>query len=151
MIISIDPGLSGAIVVINSLDGGNVNQYSKLSINAFKMPLNGKELNISEIINIIQGARLVYIEKQQPMSKQGVTSTFTTGKNYGILQGIIATLRIPVIETSSQKWKAKYGLKTGNKEDVLHKAKSLYPELELPKSKIFAIAICDALLMSGIR
>jgi hypothetical protein len=151
MIIAIDCGKTGCIVKLYPNEQSH-SKYEKMEIQAFKMPLNDKQLDCKEIISLIRDANIIYLEKQQAMSKQGVTSTFTTGMNYGILQGIIAALEIPVIITSSQKWKAKYSLKTGNKEDVLAVASRLYPELELPKkSKAFAISICDALLMTMMR
>lgn len=44
----------------------------------------------------------VWLEKQHPMKKQGLTSTFSTGTGFGVLRGVLAGLQaagLPVVWT----------------------------------------------------
>ena len=47
----------------------------------------------------------VFIEKQQAMPKQGLSSTFATGFGYGIYIGLLVASRVPYTEISPVKWK----------------------------------------------
>lgn len=76
-----------------------------------------------------------YIEKQQAMPKQGVSSTFTTGFGYGQLIGILAALRIPYHEVSPAVWKRAMGLQGKDKSASRALARSLFPTAELHRVK----------------
>lgn len=98
-IIGIDPGLSGAICVLNDGD-----------VKIYPMPVIGKALNEPAIrillydIALMSGGNVsVGIEEQYFMLKQtGVKATLT---NYGILRGICAGLRLSYIYFTAREWK----------------------------------------------
>lgn len=81
--------------------------------------------------------KIVFVEKQWAHSKQGLVSAFTLGTHYGILQGILTTLKIPFVTVSPQSWQCyffgKDGLKGRKfvKKLSLEKAKELHPEAEV--------------------
>jgi len=64
--------------------------------------------------------------------KEGVTSAFKFGKNFGAWQGVLAAQGINTILTTPQKWQ-KYSLMSARGKTVKHKsfnkAKMLYPAL----------------------
>ena len=81
--------------------------------------------------------KIVFVERQWAHSKQGLVSAFTLGTHYGILQGILTTLKIPFVTVSPQSWQCyffgKDGLKGRKfvKKLSLEKAKELHPEAEV--------------------
>lgn len=95
-IVGIDPGLSGGIAIWS---GGNLSE-------AFAMPvIKGAGLNLHQIANALDNADLVVIEKATAMPGQGVTSMFSFGLVYGVLQGLCAGKKIPFEIVTPQSWK----------------------------------------------
>ena len=96
----IDPGLTGGITFIEGEE-----------VSAERTPVTtiaGKKyLDLTKIVNrlVIYKPKMVYIEKQQAMPRQGVSSTFKTGFNYGLYLGLFTALNIDYKQVSSRKWK----------------------------------------------
>ncbi len=101
--IGIDPGLHGAIAVIeddkdpdwvpmpvlktgtkHAVDGASVREY-----------LTG------------DGKPLIAIEKVGAMPKQGVTSCFNFGAGWGKIQGVCDGMQLPYVLVTPQSWKKK--------------------------------------------
>jgi len=95
--IGIDPGLSGAVAII-----------SDDSLKVFDMPTmtvdrNGKAKRqvsaneLAELLNLYAGKDChVYVERVSAMAGQGVTSVFSFGRSFGMIEGIWAALTMPV-------------------------------------------------------
>ena len=126
MICGIDPGLSGGLTFINA-------QF----FNVLPMPISTLQLankktryiNILELTDLFiqrTGLTTCYIEKQQAMPQQGLSSTFKTGLGYGILLGITNIYFNEVIEVRAKEWKKYYGL-SSNKEEARALASKIYP------------------------
>ena len=89
------------------------------------------------------GSCVAYIESVHSMPKQGVSSTFTFGRNYGFLRGCLCALEIPYHEVTPQKWqKALECLSHGDKNVTKARAQQLFPKLKITH------AIADALLIA---
>ena len=97
-IIGIDPGLTGAIAVL---------EKNKV-LNIFDMPVmsegkkNKRQLNsallvdlIRENINLNEEVTVV-VEQVNAMPGQGVTSMFNFGQTFGAIKGICAALKLPI-------------------------------------------------------
>jgi crossover junction endodeoxyribonuclease RuvC len=138
LIIGIDPGISGGLAC---LDGaGNVVRLSIMPI--VKIGTKHK-LDPHGIIDWLRecytddNIKLVAIEEQRPMHKQGVTSTFSTGRSYGILEGIVAALRLPYEIIRPTDWQKVMfrGLPKGKGKVMSVKiAQQLYPKQNFLKS-----------------
>lgn len=129
-ILGIDPGLSGGFALLwygeherTIMDAWNTPTFTVL-----RNKKNRRELDIPKIKAIFSDARIgsAVIESQQAMPKQGVSTTFTTGKNYGILIGVLATLAIPYHIVAPQTWKRALGI-TKDKETSFALARKLFP------------------------
>ena len=98
-IVGIDIGLKGAIASIDS------NKPKDVMI--WDMPLIEKTIDIVELKDIMYSLRdsHVFVEKAQPMPKQGVVSMFNYGKTYGIVLGVLSALEIPYTLVTPQAWK----------------------------------------------
>ena len=106
-IIGIDPGLSGAIAILEN---------NKV-LNLFDMPVmsegkkNKKQLNSSHLVNIIkeniaQNEEIaVVVEQVNAMPGQGVTSMFNFGQTFGAIKGLCAALELPIYFVRPSKWK----------------------------------------------
>jgi hypothetical protein len=66
------------------------------------------------------------IERVAAMPRQGVSSTFKFGTAYGILQGVVAALEIPVHFVTPGRWKKHFGL-SAEKEESRARALHLWP------------------------
>lgn len=115
--IGIDPGCKGGIAII---DGDNIMVF----------PYSDEKYR--EIFEMYQGTNcLCFIEKVHSMPKQGVSSTFTFGMNYGKILGMLIGFRIPFELITPQKWKKKFTLIGVDKNASIQKCKELYPNVSL--------------------
>ena len=59
----------------------------------------------SEQKNYLLKSARAYIERAQPMPKQGISSSFNYGMTYGMILSALAAAEIPYEEVSAAKWK----------------------------------------------
>ena len=97
-IIGIDPGLSGAIAILDE----------KKVIGIFDMPVmsegkkNKRQLNSAQLVSILKEHKnsndemAVVVEQVNAMPGQGVTSMFNFGQSFGAIKGICAALNLPI-------------------------------------------------------
>jgi crossover junction endodeoxyribonuclease RuvC len=133
----IDPGASGGIATVGSM------------IQAFPMPKTERDL--WQLINNLskQGVDFAYIEKVHAMPKQGVTSMFSFGQNYGMLRGMMIATGIPFDEVTPQKWQKRLECLTkGDKNVSKAKAQQLFPNLKVTHATADALLIAQYCYMS---
>lgn len=150
MLIGIDPGCSGALVVLApsgavmdsllmpTLKQGKSSRVNGAALAAFL----GKHTKYDR-----HGAH-AYLEAVHAMPKQGVTSVFTFGHAAGVAEGILQGLGIAYTLVPPQTWKKRAGLIGTDKDAARSRAIQLWPawrELDL-KGKGQALA--DAALIA---
>jgi hypothetical protein len=149
--IGIDNGLHGGIVF---LENGKIT-------NMYDMPIiktKDKTLyNISEIIRIIKLYKyndnmVVILEQAHARPISGRTQCFNTGYGFGLMQGIISTLNIPLLIVSPQRWQ-KYllvGINTGDtKTNTYVFCQRTFPDIDFLRGrKKFHDGLCDAAALS---
>jgi Holliday junction resolvasome RuvABC endonuclease subunit len=133
LIIGIDNGLKGGIVVIDN---------NQKIIKKYIMPIIQGERNvydISEIVKIFNEIKylcefkkvncIAILEKAHARFVSGKAQCFSTGYCYGVIQGILSSFNIPYKIVSPQQWQ-KYILKDTNgdtkQQSILYVTK-LYP------------------------
>lgn len=139
IILGIDPGMSGGIASLVETDSRwNADAVAMLPTERdiadyfWKLYMDGQESGI-----------FAFIERVHAMPKQGVSSTFKFGTNYGFLRGCLVTTGIPFEEVTPQGWQKLMGCMTGGDKNVSKaKAQQLFPELRITH------AIADALLIA---
>ena len=137
--LGIDPGKTGAVAYLTKDGLTGVFDYVDAVSNARELGLLKATFNI----------QLAVLEKVSAMPKQGVSSSFNFGVNYGEWIGILAALGIPFYNPSVKAWQKEIVRKTdGNdpKERSLVVARRLFPNEELGRKKDADRA--DALLMA---
>ena len=136
-IFGIDPGLSGAIAVLENdavLDIIDLPVMSEGKKN--KRQLNSAQLSqyMSKNVENIHKTSVV-VEQVNAMPGQGVTSMFNFGQTFGAIKGISATLKLPIYFVRPSKWKKHFDLINSSKDASRTKAIEIYPSLAEKLSK----------------
>jgi crossover junction endodeoxyribonuclease RuvC len=151
-IIGIDPGLSGAIAVLEN---------NKV-LNIFDMPVmpegkkNKRQLNSALLVNLIkenidleeEEEVSVVVEQVNAMPGQGVTSMFNFGQTFGAIKGVCAALELPIFFVRPSKWKKHFELINSSKDSSRTKAIEMYPKLSNQLSKKKDVNKSDAILIA---
>jgi len=148
-VIGIDPGLSGAIAIINGTD----------SLTVFDMPTitverNGKakrQVSASELALILKTAKSddchVFVEKVSAMAGQGVTSVFSFGRSFGMIEGILAALHMPVTYVAPATW-VKAVHRGAGKDASRSRAMELFPDNQADFKRVKDDGRSDASLIA---
>ena len=149
-VFGIDPGLSGAIAIIEN--------NKVLSI--FDMPVmaegkkNKRQLNSAQLVSIIKenisirDEVAVVVEQVNAMPGQGVTSMFNFGQTFGAIKGVCAALGLPIFFVRPSKWKKHFELINSSKDSSRTKAIEMYPSLSDQLSKKKDVNKSDAILIA---
>ncbi len=150
IIIGIDPGVSGAISVLEN----------KKVIEIYDMPTmiagkkNKRQVNGSQVTTIIkerinnEREIAVVVEHVNAMPGQGVTSMFNFGQSFGVIKGICSALNLPIYFVRPTKWKKHFNLIRTNKEASRTKVIEVYPEISSKLSKKKDSNKADAILIA---
>ncbi len=125
--IGIDPGASGAVALISQDGEVRVKDWPGCIVNA---------ADYLRAWRVDYRIELAAVEVQAAMPKQGVTSMFRLGTNYGAWLGILAALGIPTALVKPRQWQAGVLLKQDGpdtKAQSLAAARRLWPDLELSR------------------
>ena len=151
-IIGIDPGLSGAIAILEN---------NKV-LNLFDMPVmaegkkNKRQVNGAQIhneilkrIDISKNEIRVVIEQVSAMPGQGVTSMFNFGQSFGILKGICSAMKLPMFFVRPAKWKKYFNLINSQKDASRTRAIEIFPYFSSQLSKKKDSNKADAILIAS--
>jgi crossover junction endodeoxyribonuclease RuvC len=147
MNIGIDPGCSGAVVVLSS-DGSLMASLLMPTVkNGKSTRVNGAALAafLREYKHPVSHA---YFENVHAMPKQGVTSVFTFGHAAGVAEGILQGLGIPYTHITPQGWKKRAGLIGTDKDAARSRAIQLWPHWRDLDAKGKGQAYADAALIA---
>lgn len=120
--IGIDPGKNGGIAVLHVLKN---NQFVSVSTYVFD------ETTLIIILNEVKNYYCkCTLEHVHAMPKQGVSSTFNFGMNFGFIQGVLRAYEIPYELVTPQKWKKEFSC-TSDKNTSIEVCKRLFPGVNL--------------------
>ena len=149
-IIGIDPGLSGAIAVLEN---------NKV-LNIFDIPVmsegkkNKRQLNSALLVNLLKENIIdnedvaIVVEQVNAMPGQGVTSMFNFGQTFGAIKGICAALGLPIFFVRPAKWKKHFELINSSKDASRTKVIEMYPYIAEKLSKKKDVNKSDAILIA---
>ena len=133
-IIGIDPGLSGAIAILEN---------NKV-LNIFDIPVmsegkkNKRQLNSALLVSLLKenlnnnnDEVAVVVEQVNAMPGQGVTSMFNFGQTFGAIKGLCAALNLPIFFVRPSKWKKHFELINSSKDSSRTKAIEMYPSWQI--------------------
>jgi crossover junction endodeoxyribonuclease RuvC len=142
--IGIDPGASGAIVLLENSQ----------PIEWILMPMvsigKASRVNAAALADFIQGCECqhAYVEKVGAMPGQGVSSMFNFGHSCGTVMGVLGALRIPQTLVTPQQWKNAAGLIGTEKDAARARAIQLWPNWRDLDKKGKGQALADAALIA---
>ena len=149
-IIGIDPGLSGAIAVLED------NKIKEI----FDMPVmadgkkNKRQLNSAHLVKLIKDnikdidETVMVVEQVNAMPGQGVTSMFNFGQTFGAIKGICAAIGLPIYFVRPAKWKKHFELINSSKDASRTKAIEMYPYISEQLAKKKDVNKSDAILIA---
>jgi crossover junction endodeoxyribonuclease RuvC len=148
IVMSIDPGLSGALAVF----------IDDVLIDVVDMPThelsrNGKakrQIAAADLAGIFtqHDPRHVIVERVSAMPGQGVTSMFSFGRSFGVIEGIIAAYNIPVTYVTPGVWTKAIGRGAG-KDASRARACELYPAHQKQFARVKDDGRADAVLIGA--
>ena len=122
-VIGIDPGLSGAIAILEN---------NKV-LNLFDIPVmsegkkNKRQLNSALLVSLLKEnikndeEVAVVVEQVNAIPGQEVTSMFNFGQTFGAIKGICAALDLPIFFVRPSKWKKHFELINSSKTQAERK------------------------------
>lgn len=139
--IGIDPGLSGAMAVINGK-----------TITVVPFSVCGYVDELDRLATWYDPSREVkaVVERVHSMPRQGVASSFKFGESYGMVLGMLAANRVSYELVLPNKWKREFGV-TADKNTSIAVAQRLFPDvsfLRTEKCRKPDDGIAEALLMA---
>ena len=134
IIFGIDPGVSGAISILENKNKKQVNGSQLANIIKEKIS-NNKEF-------------IVVVEHVNAMPGQGVTSMFNFGQSFGVIKGVCSALNLPIYFVRPTKWKKHFNLIKTNKDASRTKVIEAYPEISNKLSRKKDSNKADAILIA---
>ena len=153
LIISIDPGINGAICFF---ENGQVKDVIDMPTMAEgkknKRQVNGHQM-YNELSNRIRKYDIyninVVVEQVSAMPGQGVTSMFNFGQSFGVIKGICAAMQLPIFFVRPVKWKKHFELINTQKDASRTKAIEMFPKISSILSKKKDSNKADAILIAS--
>jgi crossover junction endodeoxyribonuclease RuvC len=127
IILGIDPGLSGAMVFLNTAD--NTIAVEDMPIVEVKRNNKLKREVSPQLVAAMIIKRHVdaaFLEKVNAMAGQGVSSVFSFGRSAGIMEGVLAAFDIPTTLVTPQAWQKAMNVRDG-KDGSRERAMQLFP------------------------
>ena len=146
-IIGIDPGITGASVVLQS-------RSVPRPIEWLRMPTlkvgKSSRVNCAALREFLSDYDVghAYVESVHAMPGQGVTSMFTFGHACGAVEGLLAALHVPMTLVTPQAWKKRAGLIGSDKDASRSRAVQLWPSWAAMSKKAEGQAFADAALIA---
>jgi crossover junction endodeoxyribonuclease RuvC len=143
-ILGIDPGATGALVLLENI----------LPIEWTAMPTikigTATRVNAAALTDFIASCCCthVYVEAVHAMPGQGVTSMFNFGHSCGTVMGVLGAMGLPHTMITPQSWKKASGLIGTDKDAARSRAIQLWPKWRELDKKGKGQALADAALIA---
>jgi len=125
--LGIDPGTSGAVAL---LDGNQlIDVWDIPIVEVTKGSKTRKEISavlLAQELEEFREKATVIVERVSAMPRQGVTSVFGFGRSFGVIEGVVAGLGMPIEYVSPAVWKKHFRLGR-EKEDSRAMALNIWP------------------------
>jgi crossover junction endodeoxyribonuclease RuvC len=150
VLIGIDPGCSGAVVIYDE-DTGQPIEWDEMP--TLKVG-NASRVNAAALADMLQGWASApikphaYVELVGAMPGQGVSSMFNFGHATGTVMGVLGALRVAHTLVAPQSWKKRAGLIGKDKDAARARAIQLWPQWRDLSAKGKGQALADAALIA---
>jgi len=127
-LLGIDCGLSGALAFMDAVPGSMPRVHDMPTLSLTRGGKNKREIDAHVLADLL-GAQTIghaFVELAGPRPLQNVSGVFSSGKGYGIVIGVLATLGVPFTFVAPQKWKKALGVPAA-KDGARARASQLMP------------------------
>jgi crossover junction endodeoxyribonuclease RuvC len=130
-VIGIDPGIAGAVAVIEVMDG--VDSIAPKLLGVTDIPVLGvgakTRIDAIELRNWVEVYHPDFagVERAGSFPKQGIASTFKFARAVGTIEAVIACCGIPMVLIEPSRWKRAFHL-NADKEASRQLAIQLFPQ-----------------------
>jgi len=148
--IGIDPGISGAIVVLREEGHRRFLPVAFLRMPAVKVGKSSR-VDCPAVARFLSpyGICPAYIENVHAMPGQGSVSMFTFGHAAGAVAGVVGALMLPLTLVTPQGWKKRADLIGTDKDASRSRAIQLWPDWAVLSKKGAGQAFADAALIAA--
>jgi len=141
-IISVDPGKTGALVVI---DNGYLTNHIKMPVTKMGSKTRPSAQAIAEFFYVHNPDRII-LEQVGASPLMGSAGAFSFGYSFGVVVGVVAGVQVPCHFITPQKWKTFHGLigkpKDASRLLVIEK----YPDMKETFKRKNSVDTADAFL-----
>lgn len=151
MILAIDPGVSGCLVVMR--EDGSIVDFIQMPCVKVGSKNRVNSAAAAAWVKDIGSIDHCYLEKVGAMPGQGTASMFSFGHAAGVVEGVASACNIPITLVTPQQWKKFTGLIGKDKDAARTRCVQLYPECREFDLKGRGQALADAVLIGryGLR
>ena len=142
--ISIDPGVSGAIVIAQ---GDAVIEWLHMPTMKIGTKNRVNPAALAAALRPFVEDGEAFVEEVAAMPGQGVSSMFSFGHSAGVVAGVLAALGIPTTYVRPEVWKRRAGLTGKDKDAARGRAIQLWPNWRDLDAKGKGQALADAALI----
>ena len=139
--LGIDPGKRGAVAYLMETERGWVENVH---------PIGDLPQLLHRLIRTGQPIRCC-LERVHAMPKQGVSSTFNFGVNFGWCKGLLEAHGVSYQEIPPERWKKEFTLIGADKKGSIEVCKRLFPEADLKltdRARTDSDGMAEALLIA---
>lgn len=150
MILGVDPGAGGALVLLAN-DGRCVDHLLMPTLKVgTKTRVNGAAIAawVRQGLERYPEPWHAFLERVGSMPKQGVASMFSFGHAAGLVEGVISGANIPITLVAPAQWKRGSQLIGTEKDAARSRAIQLYPDQRVLDTIGKGQAVADALLIA---
>lgn len=126
-ILGIDPGASGALVILDT-ESKALTVLDMPTVEIKRGQRMVRQVSAQILVEDLHthGIDHAIVEKVGAMPGQGVASMFAFGRAAGVVEGVLAGLRIPTTYVTPQEWQKAMRV-IGGKDGSRNRATQLYP------------------------
>lgn len=148
IVMAIDPGLSGAIAVFS--DGELTETIDMPTHTLTRNKATKRQVSASGLADVFRtyNPSHVIVEKVNAMPGQGVTSMFSFGRSFGVIEGILAAFEIPATYVMPSVWTKGIGRGLG-KDASRARACELFPQHQKMFARVKDDGRADAALIGA--
>lgn len=126
-ILGVDPGASGALAILDT-DTNNLEMVDMPVVEVKRGTRLVRQVSAPLLVEALANKDIdcAVVEKVGAMPGQGVSSMFAFGRAAGVVEGVIAGLRIPLTHVTPQEWQK--GMRVvGGKDGSRSRATQVFP------------------------
>ena len=146
-IIGIDPGISGAVAILQSRQQPFVIEWMRMPTIKIGKASRVDSAALREFLANYDVGH-AYLEHVHSMPGNGAAAMFSFGHACGAVEGLLAALHIPYTLVSPQAWKKRAGLIGTDKDAARSRAIQLWPTWRELAKKGEGQAFADAALIA---